>query len=55
MTHVENTSYFEVAMPGHTISYKNVDNVLKMVSILIYVAYRNAQNVIDVSEGVLFL
>ena len=43
MTHVEKTTYFEVATPGHTISYKNVDNVLEMVNILIcYVAYRNA-------------
>ena len=30
MTHVEKTSYFEVASPGHTIAYKNVDNLLKI-------------------------
>ena len=29
MTYVEKTSYFEVAPPGHTIVYKNVDNLLK--------------------------
>ena len=29
MTYVEKMSYFEVAPPGHTISYKNVDNLLK--------------------------
>ena len=29
MTYVEKTSYFEVAPPGHTIAYKNVDNLLK--------------------------
>ena len=29
MTYVEKTSYFEVAPPGHTTAYKNVDNLLK--------------------------
>ena len=29
MTNVEKTSYFEVARPGHTISYKNIDDLLK--------------------------
>ena len=29
MTHVEKTSYFEVAPAGHTIAYKNVDYILK--------------------------
>ena len=29
MTYVEKTSYFEVAPLGHTIAYKNVDNLLK--------------------------
>ena len=29
MTYVEKTSYFEVAPPGHTIAYKNIDNLLK--------------------------
>ena len=29
MTYVEKTSYFEVAPPGHTIAYKNVDNLFK--------------------------
>ena len=34
MTYIEKTSYFEVAPPGHTIAYKNVDNnLLKIVSI----------------------
>ena len=28
MTFAEFTSYFEVAPPGHTIAYKNVDNLL---------------------------
>ena len=27
MTYVEKTSYFEVAPPGHTIAYKNIDNL----------------------------
>ena len=26
---VEKMSYFEVALPGHTIAYKNIDNLLK--------------------------
>ena len=29
MTDVEKTLYFEVAPPGHTIAYKNVDYLLK--------------------------
>ena len=29
MTYVEKTSYFEVAPPGHTIAYKNINNLLK--------------------------
>ena len=29
MTYIENTSYFEVAPAGHTIAYKNIDNLLK--------------------------
>ena len=29
MIYIEKTSYFEVAPPGHTIAYKNVDNLLK--------------------------
>ena len=29
MTYVEKTSYFEIAPPGHTLAYKNVDNSLK--------------------------
>ena len=29
MTYVQKTSCFEVACPGHTIAYKNVDNLLK--------------------------
>ena len=30
MTYIENTSYFEVAPTGHTIAYKNIDNLLKI-------------------------
>ena len=29
MTYVEKTSFFEVAPPGHSIAYKNFDNLLK--------------------------
>ena len=29
MIYVEKTSYFKVAPPGHTITYKNIDNLLK--------------------------
>ena len=29
MTYIEKTSYSEVAPPGHTIAYKNVDNLFK--------------------------
>ena len=29
MTYIENTSYFDVAPLGHTIAYKNIDNLLK--------------------------
>ena len=29
MTYVEKTSYFDVAPRGHTIAYKNIDNLLK--------------------------
>ena len=29
LTYVEQTSYFEVAPPDHTIAYKNVDNLSK--------------------------
>ena len=29
MIYIEKTSYFEVAPPGHTIAYKNVDNLFK--------------------------
>ena len=29
LTYVEQTSYFEVAPPGHTIAYKNVDKLSK--------------------------
>ena len=27
MTNVEKTSHFEVAPPGHSIAYKNIDNL----------------------------
>ena len=30
MTYVEKTTYFEVAPPGHTVAYKNVDNLSKI-------------------------
>ena len=29
MTYIKNTLYFEVAPTGHTIAYKNIDNLLK--------------------------
>ena len=29
MIYVEETSYFDVAPPGHTIAYKNIDYLLK--------------------------
>ena len=29
MTYMERMSYFEVAPPGHTIAYKNIDNLSK--------------------------
>ena len=29
MTYDEKTSYFDVAPPGHTIPYKNIDNLFK--------------------------
>ena len=29
MTYVEKTSFFDVAPPGRTIAYKNIDNLLK--------------------------
>ena len=29
MIYVEKTPYFEVKPPGHTIAYKNVDNLFK--------------------------
>ena len=29
MTYVEKTAYFEVKPPGHTIAYKNIDDLLK--------------------------
>ena len=29
MIYVEKTSYFDVAPPGHTIAYKNIDNLFK--------------------------
>ena len=28
MTYIANTAYFEIA-PGHTIAYKNINNLLK--------------------------
>ena len=35
MTHVDKTSYFEVAPPGQTIAYKNIDDLKWKVYILI--------------------
>ena len=32
MTYIEKTSYFEVAPPGPTIAFKNVDNLIRNVS-----------------------
>ena len=29
MTYIKNTSYFEVAPPGYTVAYKNIDNLFK--------------------------
>ena len=29
LTYIEKTTYFSVAPPGHTIAYKNVDNLFK--------------------------
>ena len=29
LTYVEKTSYFEIAPPGHTITYKNINNLFK--------------------------
>ena len=29
MTYIEKTSYNEVAPPGHTTAYKNIDNLFK--------------------------
>ena len=39
MTYIEKTSYFEVAPPGQTIAYKNVDYLFKTVSIYILICY----------------
>ena len=33
MTYVEKTSYFKVAPSGHAIAYKNIDNLLKKISL----------------------
>ena len=30
MTYAEKTSYFEVAPPGHTLAYRNIDNLFKI-------------------------
>ena len=47
----ENTSYFEVSLPGHIIAYENIDNLFKMISIYPNLLYslklwclKNAQN-----------
>ena len=29
MTYIEKMSYIEVGLPGHTIAYKNMNNLLK--------------------------
>ena len=62
MTYVEKTSYFEVAPPGHTIAYKNIDNLFKNCKYIFYFVMlpkiwclRNVQIFIDVSYGVLIL
>ena len=36
MTCIEKTSYFDVAPPGHTIAYKNIDNLLKKDRLMSY-------------------
>ena len=36
MTYVEKTSYFEVAPPGHTVAYKNVNDLLKNSNNIFY-------------------
>ena len=36
MTSVEKTSYFEVVPPGYTIAYKNIDNLSKNKSHILY-------------------
>ena len=47
MTYIENTSYFEVAPPGHTIGYKIIDNLLKMISTM-YILICYTENKYDV-------
>ena len=37
MTYIEKTSYFEVAPLGHTIAYKNVDNLFKKKKQCVYI------------------
>ena len=52
MTYVEKTSYFEVAPPGHTIAYKNVDNLCKnrkYIALFIMQPKTSVQNFIDAS------
>ena len=39
MTYIEKTSYFEVAPPGHTIAYKNVDDLFQKLLVYILICY----------------
>ena len=45
MTYIEKTSYFDVAPLGHTIAYKNIDNLLKYD--LVYAEIRYIASVYD--------
>ena len=37
MTYIEKKSYFDVARPGHTIAYKNIDKLLKNDVLICYI------------------
>ena len=51
MTYGNNTSYFKVAPPCHTIAYKNIDNSLKMVIYILicYIASKFVQEIFKIS------
>ena len=46
MTSVEETSYFEVAPPGYTIAYKNIDNLSKNKSQILYFVIKSENRII---------